>query len=114
VQAYREPPEAAGPATEGPGGTLLYGVPSSVRVGPMPLPTPEERAAELEARAERISNCYCAPVPSAVLTQLAQLAAQAGMRGWEGGCPRCRQVPHNLVDSLAGALNEAASREPAQ
>jgi hypothetical protein len=112
-QAYQEPPEAAGPATEGPGGTLIYDVPSGVRVVHPGLPSPEERAAEAEARAERIRNCYCAPVPSGVLTQLAQLAAQAGMRGWEGGCPRCRAVPHNLVDSIAGALNEA-SREPAQ
>jgi hypothetical protein len=114
VQAYTEPPEAAGPGTELGNGTVVWGVPSGVRVGPMPLPSPEERAAEAEARAERISSCYCAPVPSAVLTQLSQLAAQAGMRGWEGGCPRCRAVPHNLADSIADALNEAASREPAQ
>jgi hypothetical protein len=106
-------PEALGPGTELGNGTILWGQPSAVKAGPMPLPTPEERERELAATAALIARCTCAPVPSGVLGQLADLARRAGVSAREGaGCPRCRQIPGSLVDSLAEALEEA--RQEAQ
>lgn len=101
-------PEAAGPGTELGNGTVIWGVPSTVRVGPMPLPTPEERERQLEATATLIRDCTCAPIPGGVIGQLQDLARRAGVLTREGsGCPRCRQVPGPLVDELAEALSEA-------
>ncbi len=101
-------PEALGPGTELGNGTVTWGEPGP-RCGPMPLPTAEERAAELAATAELISECGCAPIPASVLGQLQDLARRAGVPAREGsGCPRCRQVPQTLVDDLAEALTGAA------
>jgi hypothetical protein len=103
-------PELAGPATETGAGALTYGVPGPV-AGPIPVPTPEERAAALADYADALALCACSAIPDGVIRELRELARQAGtFAPWATGCPRCRPVPSQLVASLADAL---ADREGA-
>lgn len=64
-QAYAGTPELAGPATESPGGSYAFGVTPTLRRAPLPLPTPEDRAAERAALArrwaQRCTRCEAIP-----------------------------------------------------
>jgi hypothetical protein len=110
--AYPGCPELAGPGQETASGAILYGESmTQPRIGPMPLPTQEERAAEAASRARLIASCQCSVIPGVILGELRQLAQRAMIIPAEGiGCPRCRAVPQGLISELAEAIETGAAQ----
>jgi hypothetical protein len=100
-------PEAAGPGTETDSGAIIPGQPGQLRSGPLPLPTPDERAARLAEFDAVAASCLCAPIPDAVLIPLRQLVARAGLPALSG-CPRCRSIPWDVLTPLAELARQQA------
>jgi hypothetical protein len=85
-RAYAGIPELAGPGIETAAGGVQYGVPGP-RVGRMPVPTAEERAAAAAELADVIDRCQCSVVPGDVISGVRDLARRASVWALDGsGC----------------------------
>jgi hypothetical protein len=94
-QAHPGTPEAAGPGTETEAGGVVYGQPGNPRIGLIPRPSPEERAAAV-ALPGRCVNCD--GLPASLLQRLSGIAQRAGYP--PTSCWWCGHTPADLLAEL--------------
>jgi hypothetical protein len=98
-------PELAGPATEHESGAISYGQHELPRIGRMPLPSPEERAAAAVLPEQCVN---CGGPPGGLLRSLSEISQRAGFP--HSGCWWHGHTPPQLLTQLR-QLTQAGAQQ---